>query len=178
MSHYILVHGAWEESGMWDNVLPILRRSGHTVTAVDLPGYGVNRNSVSLVTSKVYLDALLEVINKADRRRRHGRVYRARDTTLDRDVAIKVLPDAFASDPDRLARFEREGQGAGVAEPSQHREETSARRYGGRTDSDQGSDESVGPGAEAELEASRQKKTANATSSARANHSAAAPAHS
>ncbi len=32
-----------------------------------------------------------------------GEVYRARDTTLDRDVAIKVLPDAFASDPERLA---------------------------------------------------------------------------
>ena len=39
-----------------------------------------------------------------------GEVYRARDTTLDRDVAIKVLPDAFASDPDRLARFEREAK--------------------------------------------------------------------
>ena len=39
-----------------------------------------------------------------------GEVYRARDTTLDRDVAIKVLPGAFASDPDRLARFEREAK--------------------------------------------------------------------
>ena len=39
-----------------------------------------------------------------------GEVYRAHDTTLDRDVAIKVLPDAFASDPDRLARFEREAK--------------------------------------------------------------------
>ena len=39
-----------------------------------------------------------------------GEVYRARDTTLDRDVALKVLPDAFASDPDRLARFQREAQ--------------------------------------------------------------------
>jgi serine/threonine protein kinase len=39
-----------------------------------------------------------------------GEVYRARDTKLNRDVAIKVLPDLFASDPDRLARFEREAQ--------------------------------------------------------------------
>ena len=39
-----------------------------------------------------------------------GAVYRARDTKLNREVAIKVLPDAFASDPDRLARFTREAQ--------------------------------------------------------------------
>src|SRR6186997_3277960 len=39
-----------------------------------------------------------------------GQVYRARDTRLGRDVAIKVLPDAFTSDPDRLARFEREAK--------------------------------------------------------------------
>jgi serine/threonine-protein kinase len=37
-----------------------------------------------------------------------GVVYRARDTTLNRDVAIKVLPDAFANDPERVARFMRE----------------------------------------------------------------------
>ena len=37
-----------------------------------------------------------------------GEVYKARDTRLDRTVAIKVLPDAFAQDPERLARFERE----------------------------------------------------------------------
>ncbi len=39
-----------------------------------------------------------------------GTVYRATDTKLNRDVAIKVLPDAFAADPDRLARFTREAQ--------------------------------------------------------------------
>jgi Tol biopolymer transport system component len=39
-----------------------------------------------------------------------GEVYRARDTKLNRDVAIKVLPDLFAADPDRLARFQREAQ--------------------------------------------------------------------
>jgi serine/threonine protein kinase len=39
-----------------------------------------------------------------------GEVYRARDTNLDRDVAIKVLPAALAQDPERLARFEREAK--------------------------------------------------------------------
>jgi serine/threonine-protein kinase len=39
-----------------------------------------------------------------------GEVYRARDTKLDRDVAIKVLPAAVAHDPERLARFEREAK--------------------------------------------------------------------
>ncbi|HYB94743.1 MAG TPA: protein kinase [Vicinamibacterales bacterium] len=39
-----------------------------------------------------------------------GEVYRARDTRLNRDVAIKILPDAFASDADRVARFAREAQ--------------------------------------------------------------------
>jgi serine/threonine protein kinase len=39
-----------------------------------------------------------------------GEVYRARDTRLGRDVAIKVLPQAFAADPERMARFEREAK--------------------------------------------------------------------
>jgi len=39
-----------------------------------------------------------------------GEVYRARDTKLDRDVAIKALPAAFAADPKRMARFEREAK--------------------------------------------------------------------
>jgi serine/threonine-protein kinase len=39
-----------------------------------------------------------------------GEVYRGRDTRLDRTVAVKVLPDAVAQDPERLARFEREAK--------------------------------------------------------------------
>jgi serine/threonine protein kinase len=39
-----------------------------------------------------------------------GEVYRAFDTRLGRDVAIKVLPEAFAVDPDRVERFEREAK--------------------------------------------------------------------
>jgi len=39
-----------------------------------------------------------------------GEVYSARDRRLDRDVALKVLPDSFAADPDRVGRFEREAK--------------------------------------------------------------------
>ena len=39
-----------------------------------------------------------------------GEVYRARDAKLKRDVEVKVLPDAFASDSEPLARFEREAK--------------------------------------------------------------------
>ncbi len=39
-----------------------------------------------------------------------GQVWQATDTQLNRQVALKILPDAFASDPDRLARFTREAK--------------------------------------------------------------------
>ena len=39
-----------------------------------------------------------------------GEVYRARDPKLKRDVAIKILPEAFAAEPERISRFEREAE--------------------------------------------------------------------
>ncbi len=43
-----------------------------------------------------------------------GEVYRARDPRIGREVAIKVLPETFAADTDRLRRFEQEAHAAGV----------------------------------------------------------------
>src|SRR5271170_6711427 len=39
-----------------------------------------------------------------------GEVYRARDSRLGRDIALKILPESFATDPDRLRRFEQEAR--------------------------------------------------------------------
>jgi serine/threonine protein kinase len=48
-----------------------------------------------------------------------GEVYRARDTRLDREVAIKVLPEHLAKDPEALARFQREAKAmAALAHPN------------------------------------------------------------
>ena len=49
-----------------------------------------------------------------------GEVYRARDTRLDRTVAIKVLPAELSADPERRARFEREARAIAGAEPPAH----------------------------------------------------------
>ena len=50
-----------------------------------------------------------------------GEVYRAQDKRLNRDVALKVIPDAFAADSERMARFEREAKLLGLAQSSAHR---------------------------------------------------------
>jgi pimeloyl-ACP methyl ester carboxylesterase len=66
MSHYILLHGAWEESRMWDDVSPILQKNGHTVTAIDLPGHGSNKQLGPAVTTSTYRQAVVDVISQLD----------------------------------------------------------------------------------------------------------------
>ena len=50
-----------------------------------------------------------------------GEVYRARDTTLGREVAIKVLPRGFVHDQERVTRFQVRSANAGIAQLPQHR---------------------------------------------------------
>ena len=66
MSHYILLHGAWEESQMWNDVSPILQQNGHTVTAIDLPGHGTNKHLGPAVTMSAYRQAVVDVITRLD----------------------------------------------------------------------------------------------------------------
>lgn len=66
MSHYILIHGAWEEARIWDDVSPVLRQNGHAVTAVDMPGHGANSQPISQVTLATYVQAVADTINKLD----------------------------------------------------------------------------------------------------------------
>jgi serine/threonine protein kinase len=50
-----------------------------------------------------------------------GEVYRARDTRLKRDVALKILPESVATESDRLARFQREAEVLASLQSSEHR---------------------------------------------------------
>src|SRR5262245_60831726 len=59
-----------------------------------------------------------------------GEVYRARDTRLKRDVALKILPPAVATDRDHVARFEREAELLAALKSPEHR--TDPRRRGRR----------------------------------------------
>jgi serine/threonine protein kinase len=57
-----------------------------------------------------------------------GEVWRATDSKLGREVAVKLLPEGFADDPERHARFERKARNPGISQTSQHRDSPCPRR--------------------------------------------------
>lgn len=66
MSHYILVHGAWEGSWAWEFTAPYLTAKGHTVTTVDLPGSHGNPQEISKVTLASYTDTVAQALRDVD----------------------------------------------------------------------------------------------------------------
>ncbi len=69
-------------------------------------GHSPRQKAITVVGKTLGHYEILEPLGKGGM----GEVYRARDTKLNRDVAIKVLPQDFATDPERLARLQREAQ--------------------------------------------------------------------
>lgn len=66
MTHYILVHGAWEGSWSWDLTQPALEKTGHRVTSVDLIGSPGNRSEIGEVTLENYVETVVDAINDLD----------------------------------------------------------------------------------------------------------------
>jgi pimeloyl-ACP methyl ester carboxylesterase len=66
MTHYILVHGAWEGSWSWDYTRPALEKQSHTVTAIDLHGSDNGLQSISNVTLDSYVETVVDAINQLD----------------------------------------------------------------------------------------------------------------
>lgn len=67
MTHYILVHGAWEGSWSWNNITPELEKNGHEVTVVDLPGSIGNERVIPEVTMASYVDTVVDAISILNR---------------------------------------------------------------------------------------------------------------
>ena len=66
MTHYILVHGAWEGSWSWNLTQPALEKAGHKVTSVDLVGSLDNKAEINEVTLENYVETVVDAIKDLD----------------------------------------------------------------------------------------------------------------
>lgn len=66
-AHIILVHGAWHGAWCWHKVIPLLRQSGHLVTAVDLPGRYSDPKKMAAIQATDYVNTVGEVIDTTNR---------------------------------------------------------------------------------------------------------------
>ncbi len=64
MSTFVLVHGAWHGGWCWEKVVPLLKKEGHEVVVVDLPGHGDNHVPVPEVTLAAYGDHVAGVLDE------------------------------------------------------------------------------------------------------------------
>jgi len=64
MSKFVLVHGAWGSAQEFDCLIRILSKTGHDVTAVDLPGHGNNKAQASEVTLDAYVQEVIRVVQQ------------------------------------------------------------------------------------------------------------------
>lgn len=63
MSTFVLIHGSWGGGWVWERVVPLLERVGHTVVAPDLPGHGGDRTPIADITLERYVQRVLEVLD-------------------------------------------------------------------------------------------------------------------
>ncbi len=63
-AHILLVHGAWSRASTWDRVAMHLRRSGHKVTAIDLPGHGADPSPPDQVGLQDYADKIVDTLTR------------------------------------------------------------------------------------------------------------------
>ncbi|MGH3494729.1 MAG: alpha/beta fold hydrolase [Mycobacterium sp.] len=65
MATFVLVHGGWHGAWCWERLVPRLHAAGHTVIAVDLPGYGEDHTPVRDITLQAYADKVLAAVDAA-----------------------------------------------------------------------------------------------------------------
>jgi pimeloyl-ACP methyl ester carboxylesterase len=63
---FVLVHGSWHGAWCWERLVPRLQAAGHTVIAVDLPGYGEDRRPVADISLQAYADKVLAAVDAAE----------------------------------------------------------------------------------------------------------------
>jgi serine/threonine protein kinase len=101
-----------DDDGLCRDVESLLAQQASASGFLDGPAMGVAAQMVSDVGASVLSGRRLGAYQVHERigAGGMGEVYRARDSKLGRDVALKILPRVFTGDPDRLARFEREAR--------------------------------------------------------------------
>ena len=68
MARFVLVHGAWHGAWCWDGIAEDLRKAGHDVDAIDLPGHGADATPHEQVTLDAYVDRVVEALGEAGER--------------------------------------------------------------------------------------------------------------